>query len=216
MIPILDAPIFWTVQLVAVVVGFAMMPVMAALLAPSLPRGVRTALGRIIWTMAALINGPYVLRWPDKDGWPDLYPADPDQDAVLVDGEWREFDPDGNWSVLGMEPFGITFDKSDEAFGDVIAEPSRGDGGQPVIEYRGGQPVASHVPDDGFIVDILTVVERAQQAAGTRLNSKGNDEAMREHGGDTAEMSNKQIVIGTLGSMFLGGVFGVLLFGGVL
>lgn len=214
MIPIIDAPLFWVVQLVALLFGFFAIPAVAGLLAPSLPRGVRTVLGRIIWTMAAVINGPYLLRWPDDDGWPDLYPADPDQNAVLVDGDWRDFDASGNWSVLGMESFGITYDKSDDAFGDVLADDHRPDGG--LDSQRGGKPVVGNASGDGYTIDILKVVNRWQAAASTRLNSKGKDEAMQEHGGDTAEMTNKQIVIGTLLSMLLAGVFGIVSFGGVL
>lgn len=214
---ILDAPVFWVVMIVAFVVGFGLVPTGAGLLSPSLPKSIRTALGRVIWTMAAVIHGPYVLWWPPRDGWPELYPADPEQDAALVDGEWREFDADGNWSVLGMQPFGISYQKSPDAFGELLdEEPPRVDGDTEIVDARGGMPVVSRTFGDGYVVDILTAVDRWQSAASTRLNSKGKDEAMQEHGGDTAEMTNKQLIIGVLMSMLLGGVFGVLLFGGVV
>lgn len=218
MIPIIDAFLFWTVQAVAFVVGVVFVPALASLLSPSLPKGVRTALGRIIWTMASIIHGPYVLWWPARDGWPELLPADPDADKVLVDGEAREINPDGNWSVLGMQPFGISYEKKPEAFGELLAEQSATpDGGEVELDdMRGGMPIIGHAHGDGYIVDILTKVDRWHMAASTRLNTKGKDEAMQEHGGNTAEMTNKQLIIGVLASMLFGGIFGVILFGGFI
>lgn len=305
---------FWMIVVGAFIVGLVGIPFGMLLLGPSLSRGIRGVVGRIQWTIGALVRGDYGL-YERANGRPDLVDADYARNEIRVDPEWLdvmelvsvgefeidgtpveiemveigtleldrrvdlsdsdglrsklpfvevedtdewprdtiefadligheiavedhrliidEVDPDGNrihatehwrkladdseWSMLGKQPFVLCAEDDESAFGNLVAKseevPSSDGEIQRLSRERGGYPVVSAVtPDDGYAIEVLKLVDRWRDAAGTAVASEGKTQALKVHGGDKGDLSNKQLVIGIILSMTIAGAFGYLSF----
>lgn len=212
--------VFLTVILAATILGAGLVPFAVYLISPSLGPGMRGVLARIIWTIGALTHGPYAIRQEENLSY-EVYPADPEETRIYVDGEWQDVNPDSNWSYLGKQDILITWKKSREMLGDLVAdlngvEVQADGGGHEVHPYRlgirpGGVEAASKYASHaaGFVVEIPRVVRRWRRAAGSDIADEGKKQAMKDHGGDS-NMSNKMLVVGTVLCLALGAVTGWL------
>jgi hypothetical protein len=199
----------------ALVGGVVLLPAVWYLFGKELPRGFRTVAARILWTIGALIFGPYVLDWTER-GRVAIRPADPEHDRMQVDGEWEAFDPDGNWSRLGKSQFGISWEKSDDALRGTAVEPDgdkAADGGAVQLGMRGGERIASRIVSTGqnLVVDVSRVVNRYRGAAGGAVADAAKMDGLRDHGGG-GSIGAKWLIIGILGSLLLGAISGWVMF----
>lgn len=230
--------VFAAIMAAAVVFGMATIPATLYLVGKELPRGVRGVIARIMWTIAAMIHGPYIIYQRD-DGSVDICRALPDENAMVVDGNMVELEDEGNWSYLGKTKFGITWERSRDAFDGTLAsfqqtgrrDNANGDngdnglgelfadgGGEPTWRLlgrkRGGYPAvtkfSSHA--QGWVVDISRIVSRMRSAAGAAIADSAKRQALRDHGSGT-NMGSKWIVIGIISSLLLGAISGYLMFG---
>jgi hypothetical protein len=194
--------------------GIGLLPGVWYVLGAELPRGLRGVVARITWTLASLIHGPYVMYYR-QDGRVELLPADPADNRVRVDGEWRRLDPDGNWSRLGKTEFGVSYEKTEAAFDGtaVERETAVGDGGTDAMGTRGGEPVATrhHSTARNLVIDISRVCARFRGAAGGAVADAAKMDGLRDHGGG-GDFGAKWIVIGILGALFLGAISGWVMF----
>jgi hypothetical protein len=200
---------------VALAVGGGLLPAVWYILGKDLPKGARGVVARITWTIAGLIHGPYVV-WYGEDGRVELLPADPDNNRVRVDGEWRRLDPDGNWSRLGKTQFGVSYEKTRDSFeGAAVARDDSSDftAGRAVTGERAGQLVGTRYRSTArnLVVDISRVCSRFRGAAGGAVADAAKMDGLRDHGGG-GEFGAKWIVLGILGSLFLGAISGWVMF----
>lgn len=206
----------------AFVVGAGLFPAIIYLFGKELPRSVRGVLARILWTIGALIHGPFVFFERD-DGRVELVRARPDEDEIKVDGEWIDIDSDGGWSYLGKTRFGIAWEPTRDAFdetladfGDVRADGSGEEGeawrvlGQKRGGYRAVTAFRSHA--EGWVVNIARVAARLRGAAGGSIADNAKRQALRDHGAGMA-MGTKAVVYGILASLLLGALSGYVMFG---
>jgi len=207
--------VFTAVILVALLAGVALLPTVWYLLGQSLPRGLRSVGARIVWTIAAIIHGPYVLEWTER-GTVEIRPADPETDRMRVDGEWVEFDPDGNWSRLGKSQFGVAWEKSDEAMGGTAVrarEDPKADGGILDLGQRGDEHIATRFVStaENLVVDVSRVVNRYRGAAGGDIADAAKLDGLRDHGGG-GSIGAKWLIIGIISSLALGAISGWVMF----
>lgn len=209
---LMPTPMEAAISLAIIGVGMAVIPTLAffQLLRP------KGWAGRILWTIAAIVLGPYGLIQNDNGGY-GLHSVRRDDDDdlyAMVDGKRVDIqEQPENWTRLGKQPFFITYRKSERLFRDVLSDvgdalPDGGLDGQ-----RGGYH--SYVPDrtdDGYLIRVHRLLERLREAGGSRLADIAEEEGLREFGGDK-DMGNL-LMIGYVSSMaILGLLGGVYLFG---
>lgn len=199
----------------ALLVGVGWLPGIWYVVGKELPRGWRGTIGRILWTIGALIHGPYAAYWRTS-GRVETVPADPKRDRISVDGEWVDVDPDGNWSRLGKQRFLVTYEKDEEAFAGVAVTDGGATGEGPTyLGQRGGRPVATAIKTraDNLVVDLGRVVARWRGAAGGVLADAAKKDALIQHGGQV-DISTRWLIMGILGSLALGTISGYVMFVG--
>lgn len=205
------SPMEVVISLLIIGAGVAVIPALAWLTLVH-PKGIS---GRILWTIGAIVLGPYGLI-QDQTGRYGLHPVTRGTDELYatIDGERVviEEEPE-NWARLGKQPFLVTYRKSDRLFRDVLSDVGEAmpDGG--LDGQRGGYH--SYVPDtggEGYVIRIHRLLERLREAGGSRLADIAEEEGLREFGGDS-DMSNL-VMIGYVSSMaVLGLLAGIYLFG---
>lgn len=200
------------IYVVALAFGIGFLPGIWYLFGKELPRGFRGVIARITWTIASLIHGPYAAYWRDN-GRVEIVEADPEKDRIRVDGEWRDVDPDGNWSRLGKQPFFVTYEKSPQAFdGTLVEGEESGDGGL-YLGRRGGQHIGTRFRNtaEQFVVDLGRVTARWRGAAGGVLADAAKKDALIQYGG-SVDISTRWLVMGIVASLALGTVSGWIMF----
>lgn len=130
---------------------------------------------------------------------------------------WREVADASNWSMLGKQPFVLAYEDDEAAFDEIAADESELAESEDRIAIldreRGGNKLVSKVdPDAGYAVDIMQLVDRWRDAAGIAIAGVAKKQALKDHGGDKGDLSNKQLVIGVLLAMLMGGLFGYVSF----
>lgn len=205
----------FAVYAIAFFAGVGLLPGLWYLIGKELPRGIRGVVSRITWTIGALIHGPYAAYWRDS-GRVDLVPADPDDDKLLVDGDWIDFDPDGNWSRLGKTQFVVAWEKTLAALDGTAVEADTDDAraeGITLLGQRGGQAIATKFNSSSaeIVVDASRVINRWRGAAGGAIADAAKKDALVEYGG-TVDMSTRAIIIGIVASLALGTISGWVMF----
>lgn len=215
-VAVLASPTFVVVNLMALVGGALILPAVWYLIGKELPLGLRTVAARILWTIAALIHGPYVAYW--RSDWSvELVEARPEEEQIKVDGEWQHLDG-GTWSRLGKTTFGVSWEKNEEALEGAAVDrenPSTAlaDGGVLPLGMRGGIPVATRYISDArnLVVDLTRVATRWRGAAGWAMGEAAKRDSLLDHGG-TGQLSQKWLVIGILSSLLMGVISGWVIF----
>jgi hypothetical protein len=209
--------LFVSIVTVGFVAGLVILPAFWLLLGRDiLPRGMRGAATRILWTIASIIHGPYVMYYRD-DATVDMVPADPEANEIYVDGEWRGVEDDANWSRLGKTTFGVTWQKSDKALQDINRgdDELTADGGEYTLYGQdGGHYIGSQLVGDiaGRVINYKTLAERLRGAAGASIADAAKREGLIDHGG-AEQIGTKWLVIGIISCLVLGSITGAFAFG---
>lgn len=226
---------FWTTLflgwlLLCFVIGFLSQPIAIFLSAPTLPLSIKRIWGKILFVGGQLTQGASVLDKP-ADAPYELRAAkaryEEGESEILADGEWVPLKgPGKRWTRLGKAPFGITWEKDDAAFRGIAAnfdeEEVReviADGrGAVYADERGGYehftPHTGAGERDRWMVMIDRVISRWRRAGAPDLLETAQRKALGKHGGNTAELSNKQLILASLGSITLGVITGYIVMGG--
>lgn len=192
-------PFLFILYTVSFISGLALVPILAWTIGPSLgPLSEGLANGVFIVSMLGV--GRAVLKQLETDEYV-IEPADADMEPRRYWGRWA------------FVPFGITFEKTKEAFAPVTTDPGvehmtsenrLSDASTPRAKAdleRGGKKwyvdlsVTKDIamPDGGTInriyVPIGEKLAELRDAAGSEMGVESMSEAFKEHGGDTSEYS---------------------------
>lgn len=210
------------------VFGLVLVPGIVFLAAPSLGTSGRTVLARILFTVSALSAEGTVL-YQRASGIYDFLPVvRRDGELVAYDDTEEEFvdaDTDVGWSRLGKRPFGVAWEKTEDAFEGTLFDPQStdaepiADGGQETVSLlgkRGGMPIATDAkPDDGFVVDVMQIMKRLEGAATGYAAVEAERSALKEFGGDQSDLQMKWMMLGVLGALISGAVMAYVVMGGL-
>jgi hypothetical protein len=228
----------WFVSTIAMALyaGMLTLPIMVYLGAPSFPRGMRDVLGSIMWTIQMLCFGAGVLVERARGGY-QMFAADVDDDKraviTLDDAEVTiEPDDDAGWSRLGMAPFTVTWERSDEALAKFVEkeEPivqdtlqrqvptgdAMTDGGEPAVQEfdvlertRGGFREFRERFDAEWTVRVDRIQDYlGKRAGGPNLSNNAEEYALRKYGG-SGGLSTKWKVVGVVLCLALGVMTGI-------
>lgn len=219
---------FWGFVTAGFAIGLLGIPVYIYLFSYSIPLS-GVVLGKMLWITGALTLGPYVLDLRDSGEY-EVHPVERRADDAIVferDGETVEIEGGlDRWARLGLRPFGIIYEKTEEQYGDLVAEIDgqthelvRADGGDKYVldSERGGyrewtpeEYAAGTV--DGIVINAWQLVNRLRGANGTAGANRAEKEGEKEYGGDD---STSDLVYGAmvLTSLFGGAIIGWLVMG---
>lgn len=205
-----NAAVWW---FAGTVLGAMVVPAAIYILYPAFPKGIRGVTGRIVWTIGAIAAGRYVLD-KEANGNYGLRVVEEAGDSArkkwmfIRDNSVVRFDgPDNHWSRLGKTPFGICYDKGEEAWGRLADFEAQTDGGQ-TVHRRGsfGTFRAWEVGEDiagKILVRKDALMERFRTAGGIRQIRLAREIAQREHGGEGG-LSELMLMIAVLVSLMMG------------
>jgi hypothetical protein len=179
-----------------IVAGAAIVPGVVYVLSKSLPKGVRGVLGRILWTIAAIANGRNVL-YQTETGRYVIHAVEECSGGgyqFTDGGETVQIDSsDTRWSRLGKQPFAVTYQKTDQAYGRW------GD----VVTTDGGDLSETRVE-----VDMARVMDHFKSAGGIGTLQRARRVAQRKFSGD-GSLSTKWLAIAAVFAATAGGLTGL-------
>lgn len=201
---------------VAFLIGVFGIPVYAYTAMGSVPL-ISPMFGKLTFTLGAMANGANVLNQRENGSY-EILRADVD--------EWEPF---ANWTRLGMSRFGVSYERTEAAFGKVAADldveylatesPERDDlAGQrhEVNINRGGLPtfVRTDIDPEAILVKAGEKISEMRNSAGIAISEKAQRAALKDHGGDSNEFSHTKMGAISLVFFVLSAAFGyVLMFG---
>lgn len=162
------------------------------------------ALGDVCWRVSTLASGGHVLEYQANGNYERL--------------NWGEVDePPENVMRLWNAPFGVTYDRTPEVFGEHHREaPPEAKDGQTegVVKgdtRRGGEQ--TYIPADAdegeFWVYTGTAFGDMQYTAQKETTDEARDHAIEEYGGNTAQMANKTFAFMVMSCFVIGIVVGL-------
>lgn len=211
--------------------GLITLPALVYLGAPSFPRGLRSILGSIMWTIQMLCFGAGVLVERARGGY-EMFAADVDDEkraVISLDDEELTVEPDDDagWSRLGMAPFTVTWERTDDALAKFVEDeepivrdryerdrPSAGaaiaDGGQAVQRFevlerqRGGFREFREEFDAEWMVRVDRIQDYlGKRAGGPNLSNNAEEYGLRKFGGGGG-LSTKWKIVGVVLCLALG------------
>lgn len=158
------------------------------LLIPGLAWLVNSAtIARILWTIASLTQGGMILRHEDSGEYQTYAPHRDDDDGVYIetsDGRRVEIaTPTGHWFRLGKKRFGVTYQKTREMYGDLVADLDTASDGEEMASDREAYADGGHAP--AARLDIVRGGYRAfTPFTGYLFGDNGGDGAGKTQGED--------------------------------
>jgi hypothetical protein len=211
--------------MIAVAVGI---PGFIVLMGPSLPTFLGIPIARGFWILAQLTVGKGVLVERDSGELEHRMlvdapaGADHDFETVLSDGKTIHIDGSkGDLFRFAWGPMGAVAEKTQDNMGTItedIPPAAATDGGEVMTSgLRQGLQPAIRVPDndDDFLVtlpQLATLCERTAESQGIR---QGRQKALTEHGGQQ-QISTVVFMGMLLGSIVIGGLFGLIAGGAII
>lgn len=207
----------WNLGLAAAfLIGFGLLPGLIWFRAVPGNRA-KSFFAKIFWLLGALTLGGYgyVLDKREDGGYElNVVVKKKDQTYVVRDGDIHPLEDDPtNWSRLGMRRFGVTYEKTKKALSDVTPsteiqnDAAEADGGEVLIldNERGGHPeVVPSADKQGHLISLSRVASLMKGGGGAELALIAGEQALKEHGGDTAGMSNLALILATVIALFGG------------
>lgn len=199
---------------VCTIIGIVAIPAVVTILGKSFPRPLRAIMGRILFTVGALINGRSVLDMRDS-GHYEIHPLAKRGDswAFKREGEWESIDDEAsNWFRLGKTPFGMVWEHSDRAVREYSVDNAGAtDGGfRQITRGDGHVGIEETGPVEGFRIRIGTLTERLRDAAGIDIYQRGIDRALEEFDGNKP-MSQKMLIAAIAFALVAGFASGYIL-----
>ncbi len=188
---------------------------------------IATPLGRLVFTVGALINGGSVLEFCGPDGY-FLRPMEHHE------GKWRYYKPEEKkWveiesgsqhiSRVGMAPFGIVAEKNELLFEDLLWKgklPGKKYGNEDYIQpkrgsHRGFMPVKWYTDNNkkGWLISLTDLTARLKNAASTSLAERSFVEAIQEFAYSGFSALSVGHAVFYLAAAALGGFFAWLVIG---
>lgn len=245
-VPTTQTAIFGTAMIGAFAAGLLGIPGFIFLFGKSLPAGLRGVLTRILWTIATLAQGGQILRH-NENGEYRTYAPERDADGTVYiqadNGERVDIEtPGGHWFRLGKKQFGITYQKTEAMFGDLLANFDKehiaestpegdrrayADGGhgrvalldmvrggyQAFTQYTGYLSTEKTQGEDGWVLRADKAASRKRGAGGRGQAGKAKEQTLKEHGGNTAAIQSKWFYIAFLGALLVGALSAYLAVG---
>lgn len=199
--------------------GMALLPLLSVTIIPGLGRFVRDKVGGLyhfLWTRSvdelAIVQTGAGYEW-----------ARPDGDTLhLNNGQTVAFDRDNtNWYRWKRRKIAIVPLANESVYGERAVAPEQietrmttDDGRGILTRRRSGVYGFTPWPDgeaDGLIVSLSREINRLRGAADDSLSERAEKVGKKESGGDQS-LSNKQRLIGSLGSMVMGVIVGLAIF----
>tara|TARA_R110000824_G_scaffold175608_2_gene354230 strand:- start:1867 stop:2535 length:669 start_codon:yes stop_codon:yes gene_type:complete len=184
-----------------------------------------TALGRIMWTMGAMVNRCSVLEYTHGSGYnirPMRNIPNSNNWEMWKDGTWESIDSGSQYiSRLGKRPFGVVMNKEKQAFEDLLETktPGKNVGDGENLSYGMRSGFLSFIPQkwnvrkDGWLISIFTLSSRLKLGASSDIANRSWIEALHEFadtGGAKFDLAHALfylacLIIGVIGAWILVG-----------
>lgn len=207
-------PVYAVLLTIAFLVGAAIIPLWAYGLLDSIPVA-SPALGKLLLTVAMMSIGMGVLTQQANNSY-RITAADEDT-----------YEPSGYWQRFALGWLGITYERTEEAFGDAVIEKDldaleqtdpEGDslpGSRASIDIeRGGKKsyVRTDVDEDAILVAIGQKLSELRDSAGIGIPNRVQLEALKNYGGDSSKHDATTMAAATFAFTALGAMLGYVIF----
>jgi len=179
------------VGFVGFAVGVGFVPFLAFVIASATPALIAEPIANVLFKLNLVGMGPSTIHQTENDAY----------ELRRVDGEFHDEEP-RKWTRWAWQRIGFSFDSTPQAWGTLYAEPEFKDC-EPVMAddapedavvsklTRGGKEWYAQYNADGLRVRLGAALNRLKGRSNLEIASRSLSEGLKEHGGDTNDLSIK-------------------------
>lgn len=205
-----------TAAIVAAAIAFALgvfaVPIYATVVGDAIPV-ISPLVGKLAFVLGALSNGTNVWHYTEDDRY------------EIRSADVEAFGPDSLWTRFALSRFGVNWERTRDALGDVVKDydleymaeesPERDKlpgNRHPIDIERGGLKsyIRTDLDPDALFVAVGEKLAELQDSAGIHVPNETHMETLKDEGGDTNDYTTAQMGVITA-VFFILGLVGALL-----